>query len=626
MPKIVLASLLVLCSAVLLFSAYPTSTHHSAPTKSAHPSAVIGQGDVNSGDNECFHPCDTHLFPVIANGLVLFAGVGGYLQAVDRLTGAPKWEFDPKPEGGAGSLPSSILIAENLAHICLYSTVYSLDLSTGQPKMSSNVEFAVTSDHLLANKGVLYVGSGDHLHAFEIATGKEKWNTNVSERPPGRTTIWQADGTLYGIVDEVVLFGLEDGTLYGIDTQTGQQKWKIATNGSARFPVIADGVVYVGSSDGNLYTLDFQTGETRWSVMTRRGRAHTPVVVGGSVYFACGQYLYAVESGSGNELWECKTAGYVIGAPIITSELVCFASHVSKSQVDEQDYIQALDVNTGKEQWRFTAPPLHWGIAVDADGVYFGSGPRFFGLDLKTGKEKWLFRLAGEDRIILLPVVVDGVAYVVSENQILYALDTTTGALIWKVKAKVRPEPQPIIPPLIPPRERMSVAEAEKIFAGRARAVLRAIKHGDMAKLSAFVHPRKGVRFSPYWYVQPEDLIFNRKQIGKLFASKRKYNWGRAEDGSGEPIRLTVRQYFKQWVYDRDFLNVAQIGYNEIVGPPAPLICNFEDVYPEAIFVSFYDPGSQSQSELDWASLFLAFEKRGETWYLVGIIHNVWTI
>lgn len=616
MKKLLIASLFVLFIAILLFPAYPTSPHHSA---------VVGQTEINGGDQECYHRCDKRIFPAIANGLALFAGADGYLQAVDRLTGTPKWEFDPKLEWGVSFPPVFPLVADNLAHISFDDTIYSIDLSTGQPKKSYKIGFGMTSDHLLSNKGVLYVGYGDQLHAFEIATGQEKWNIQVGERPPGFTAFGQYDGILHAIVDEVVLFGQDDGTLYAIDTKTGQQKWKYAAlNEGAGFPApaIADGVVYVGSSDGNLYALDFQTGETRWSLMTRRGRAHAPTVVGGSVYFARGQHLYAVESDSGSERWECKTAGYVLGAPIITNELVCFASHASTPQVAEQDYIQALDVNTGKEQWRFAGTPLHWWIAVDAGGVYFGSGSRFFGLDLKTGKEKWLFRLAGEDGINTWPIVVKGVAYFVSEHQILYAIDTTTGALIWKVNAKARPEPQPIIPP----REKMSVAKAEKIFAGRARAIMRAIKHGDMATLSTFVHPRKGVRFSPYWYVQPEEaLTFSRKQIYNLFASKRKYHWG-TEDASGDPIRLTARRYFKQWVYDRDFLNAENIGYNELFAGPTTMVCNFDDAYPEAIFVSFYDPGSESESEFDWASLFLAFEKKGKTWYLVGIIHNTYTM
>jgi outer membrane protein assembly factor BamB len=609
MKKIATASLFVLSIAILLFSSHITSPHHSA---------VVGQSEVNGGDQECYHRCDNRTFPTIAKGLALFAGSDGYLQAVDILTGTQKWEFDPKLESSVSFPPFFPLIVDNMAYISLRDTVYSIDLSTGQPKMSFKIEFEVTSDHLLSNKGVLYVGCGDQLYAFEIATGKEKWKINVSEKSPGRTFFWQADGILHALVDEIVLFGQEDGSLYAIDTNTGKQIWKYtALNGGAGFPAIANGVVYVGSSDGDLYALDLKTGETRWRLMTRRGRAHAPAVVGGSVYFASGQYLYAVESDSGRELWEFKTAGYVLGYPIINDEIVCFASHDSKPQVADRDYIQALDVNTGKERWRFEAVPLHWGIAVDAGGVYFGSGPRFFGLDLKTGKEKWLFRIEGEDGINSWPIVVNGAAYFVSQHQILYAIDTKTGALKWKVKAKERPEPQR----KIPPSESLSRSEA-KMITRRAREIMLAIKNRDMATLSTFVHPGKGVRFSPYWYIQPEaEQVFTRKQIHNLFASKRKYLWGR-EDASGDPIRLTARQYFKQWVYDRDFLNPRKIDNDE---SGTTMTSNFDSVYPEAIFISYYDPG-EPESGFDWASLFLAFEKKGKTWYLVGIIHNTYTM
>jgi hypothetical protein len=166
----------------------------------------------------------------------------------------------------------------------------------------------------------------------------------------------------------------------------------------------------------------------------------------------------------------------------------------------------------------------------------------------------------------------------------------------------------------------------KSVIGDRANEVLSIIKSKDMGKLSEVIHPDKGVRFSPYGHVSKEtDLVFNSTQIKTLAADQKVYNWG-SYDGSGEPIELTFADYHKKFVYDVDFLNAKEIGYNKILGMGNTLV-NTSEVYPKAIIVEYYFPGFDPQySGMDWRSLRLAFEKSGNTWYLVGIIHDQWTI
>ena len=108
---------------------------------------------------------------------------------------------------------------------------------------------------------------------------------------------------------------------------------------------------------------------------------------------------------------------------------------------------------------------------------------------------------------------------------------------------------------------RLPPTEAERIIARCAKQVLLALKSRDIAKLSEHVHPRKGLRFSPYHSVNPAkdgDRVFTRRQIESLLAGKKRYLWG-AEDGSGDPIRLTFAAYLRKFVYDHDYLSEA--GY-----------------------------------------------------------------
>jgi hypothetical protein len=160
------------------------------------------------------------------------------------------------------------------------------------------------------------------------------------------------------------------------------------------------------------------------------------------------------------------------------------------------------------------------------------------------------------------------------------------------------------------------------LFIKTAQEVILALKNKDMIKLAGFVHPQKGVRFSPYAYVDfKADLVFSRSQVENLFKDKTKYLWG-YYDGSGEPINLTFAEYFEKFIYDRDFLNAKKISYNQTIGKGNTINNSFE-VYPGAVIIEYHFPGFDPQREgTDWESLRLVF-KEG---HLVGIIHDLWTI
>ena len=168
---------------------------------------------------------------------------------------------------------------------------------------------------------------------------------------------------------------------------------------------------------------------------------------------------------------------------------------------------------------------------------------------------------------------------------------------------------------------KLTPAEAKRLIAGRAREAMLAIKRGDMQQLSTFVHPRKGVRFSPYVYIGPEDRVFYRGAVRNFSTDKRRYVWG-GYDEADTKIRLTPTQYFKRFVYDRDILNAKEVSYNtqQQRGNTIP---NVLETYPRAITVDYYIPGTDAEV---YGALWLVFEKMNGEWYLVGIVRDSWTI
>jgi uncharacterized protein YgiM (DUF1202 family) len=175
------------------------------------------------------------------------------------------------------------------------------------------------------------------------------------------------------------------------------------------------------------------------------------------------------------------------------------------------------------------------------------------------------------------------------------------------------------------------VGWASEAVAARAAQIILALKAHDLRALADWVHPDKGVRFSPYTYVRAtpglpggEDLVFTAAQVQGLWSDPTVYHWGTAA-GSGEAIDLSFVDYYERYVYDVDFARPDVIGFGETVGS-GNTINNISEVYPEAVTVEYHFERFDPQyAGMDWRSLRLVLEESAESWYLVGIVHDEWT-
>jgi hypothetical protein len=167
---------------------------------------------------------------------------------------------------------------------------------------------------------------------------------------------------------------------------------------------------------------------------------------------------------------------------------------------------------------------------------------------------------------------------------------------------------------------------AEKIIKETADKLIHAISIKDSEVVSEFVHPVKGLRFTPYTNVSVEhDVIFNAEQVKNFFKNQAHYLWGHY-DGTGNEISLTPGDYYDKFIYPEDFVNAEQVGYNEVLSSGNMLEDQFE-VYPNAIIVEYYFSGfNPDYAGMDWRSLRLVFEEYEDDYKLAGIISNQWTI
>lgn len=160
----------------------------------------------------------------------------------------------------------------------------------------------------------------------------------------------------------------------------------------------------------------------------------------------------------------------------------------------------------------------------------------------------------------------------------------------------------------------------------RSNEIITAIKNKDMEKLALYVDPDKGLRFSPYGYVDTtKDVKFTQEQVKGLSKDTETYTWG-SYDGSGDPIKLTFDKYYDAFVHDKDYINAVTVANNYRAGHGNSLN-NINDAYPGSRFVEYHFPGVDSRyNGMDWKSLRLVFQMKNNIWYLVGIVHDQWTI
>jgi hypothetical protein len=169
-------------------------------------------------------------------------------------------------------------------------------------------------------------------------------------------------------------------------------------------------------------------------------------------------------------------------------------------------------------------------------------------------------------------------------------------------------------------------SEKRVIIQEKGDKILLALKNKDLTEVSNYVHPQKGLRFTPYTYINTAtDRVFAAADLPGLFSDNTSYSWGEY-DGSGQPIQLTFSNYYAKFIYDKNFLAAPQICFNQVF-QRGNMINNITMAYPQGAVLEYYFPGFVKQYEgMDWESLKLIFEQAGPNWYLVGIIHEQWTI
>ncbi len=134
--------------------------------------------------------------------------------------------------------------------------------------------------------------------------------------------------------------------------------------------------------------------------------------------------------------------------------------------------------------------------------------------------------------------------------------------------------------------------------------------------------------FSPYRFGYPAiDVTFSKEQLpvtaGK--SNQTKIIWGEY-DGTGDSIYLTFNEYADRFIYDVDFYKPEKriVGQSPATARESDALAVF---YKNCYFTESYFSGFEKKYQrMDWRSLRLVFKLTDKRFYLLGIIHDEWTI
>jgi outer membrane protein assembly factor BamB len=295
---------------------------------------------------------------------------------------------------------------------------------------------------------VMYVTNGNSLFAHDLRTGKQLWAFAGIAQSFNNVTSTVAVDTRLGLA----FYGSADTRVYAVNIRTGRQAWVTTLGDPTKrggdiwsSPLIANGHVYIGLASvddtpcvrGGVFALDEQAGAISWVNYTiRAGR-------------------------TGGGVWSSVSANEAQQEILATTGNPCPNGDVNPT-VDETDSFLAIDWNTGKTLWQYTA------FGNDACDCDFGQGPVGFtyqGQDEVVGGNKngfvyalrppaarsgtptllWKTQITdmnyyGQGGIYTPPTYQDGVVYIAGGPTLdgacaqgsIDALRATDGTVLWR--------------------------------------------------------------------------------------------------------------------------------------------------------------------------------------------------
>nr|WP_275116126.1 PQQ-binding-like beta-propeller repeat protein [Aliiroseovarius subalbicans] len=359
------------------------------PALSATPqviwSAGIGQG------NSRKHRITAD--PILADGRIFTLDSRARVTATSTA-GATLWSADltPPREGADSASGGGLAFGDGtLVATSGFGTVTAMDPTTGAVKWSQKVEAPVTSAPAVVD-GMVYVSARDNRGwGIDLKDGRVKWQLAST---PEITGVVGAGSP--AVTDRLALFPFATGEVMATLRKAGVRVWSSLVSGERRGraytavsdftgdPVVAGDVIYAGTTAGRLAAIS-QSGTRLWTA--KEGAISAVWATGGSVFLVSDEAnLVRLDAETGARIWAVELPYY------------------TKERVRRRKAIAANfgPVLAGGKLW-----------VASSDGQMRGFNPEDGAL---------VANVAIPGGAATRPIVVSGVAYIVTQNGQLLAL------------------------------------------------------------------------------------------------------------------------------------------------------------------------------------------------------------
>ena len=358
--------------------------------------------------------------PVVVNGVVYLQDLYANVYAISLATGKLKWEYPVNLAEKSGPGPDGVAVADGVVYGDTSTAAFALNAATGKViwndasllnsgQGSFEIQPAVAGGRVYLASAYGKGPGGGVLLALDAATGKELWsfNTVVGAKPgvnalglgsggAWETPLVQADGSVtfgtgnpYQSIGEAITHPAAD--LYtdsevSLSASTGKMRWyyQAVPNDFKDYdmqlsPIAASvhGVPAIvgGGKMGDVYAFNAATGALLWKTPVGAHDGH-----GGDSALLLAHKLtiklpYTFEPGSlGGVLTDMAVAGgsvYVATIDWPTTFTSMSGVDGSATSAKPAGEIEALNLNTGKVEWRALVPAMPLGAATVSNDLVF---------------------------------------------------------------------------------------------------------------------------------------------------------------------------------------------------------------------------------------------------------------
>ena len=203
---------------------------------------------------------------------------------------------------------------------------------------------------------------------------------------------------------------------------------------------IEKGVAYIGASDSTFRAIHIKSGKVLWSYAGIKGYVETkPLIEGNKVIFgAWDNTLYALDKTNGKELW--KWTGGLTRMHFSPAAVWPVAAHGKVFITDPQRAMTAINLETGETVWRTFQSMVRETIGLSADKkrIYsktMNDSVVCYSTIGDVPKKLWASNVGfGYEHAPSMQMEKDGVVFSSTKEGLIFALEASTGQVLWKHK------------------------------------------------------------------------------------------------------------------------------------------------------------------------------------------------